>query len=280
MSRSRCRRSSISKQRGAEMSSRLMPPKIGRDRLHGAHDLVHVLGGERDRERVHAREGLEDEALALHDGQRRLGPDVAQAQHRRAVGHHRHRVLLDREVVDLLRVVVDGHADARHPRGVGHREVVACLDRHPAVDLDLAAQVHEEGAVGDVHHRDVRHLAQSLDHRQAVRLVGGLEGDVAGHLLLGHLHHVDGPDVAARLADGGGDAAEHAGLVGETDADGQAVAGDGRVTAHDGLLAGLSGRPRIFPSAPVAQGTARRAGSGPGRAARGPSRLSAPILPG
>ena len=29
MSRSRCRRSSISKQRGAEMSSRLMPPKMG-----------------------------------------------------------------------------------------------------------------------------------------------------------------------------------------------------------------------------------------------------------
>ncbi len=117
--------------------------------------------------------------------------------------------------------------------------------------------MHQEGAVGDVHHRDVRHVAQTLHHRLAVGLVRGLEGDVARHLPGRHLHHVDGADVAAGLADGGGDPAEHAGLVGETDADGQAVAGDGRVPAHDGLLAGLSGRPRIFPSTPFAQDTAR-----------------------
>src|SRR5436853_43359 len=81
--------------------------------------------------------------------------------------------LFDGQVCAVLRVVVDRHAHARHPGGVGHREVVAGLDRHPAVDLYLAAQVHEEGAVGDVHHRHPGHPAQPLDDALAVGLVGG-----------------------------------------------------------------------------------------------------------
>ena len=40
--------------------------------------------------------------------------------------------------------------DAADAGRVGHREVVAGLQRHPRDDLDLAAEVHEEGAVGDV----------------------------------------------------------------------------------------------------------------------------------
>ncbi len=70
-------------------------------------------------------------------------------------------------------------------------------------------------------------------------LVGGLEGDVAGHLLLARLDQVHRADVAAGLADGRGHLAEHAGLVGDTEADGEAIAGDRGVLAHGvaGLLA-------------------------------------------
>ena len=43
---------------------------------------------------------------------------------------------------------------ARDARRVGHREVVARVDRHLRLDFDLAAEVQQEGAVGDVQHLD------------------------------------------------------------------------------------------------------------------------------
>ena len=130
------------------------PAEDRRDVLDRAHDLVDVLRGEREGKRIDAGERLEDEALPLHHGDRGSGADVAEAQHRRAVGDDGHRVLLDREVVDLLRLVVDGHAHARHAGRVRHREIVARLHRDPAIDLDLPAEVHQERAVGHVDHRD------------------------------------------------------------------------------------------------------------------------------
>jgi hypothetical protein len=122
----------------------------GRDGLHDHHDLVHVLGVEAEREGVDAGELLEDERLAFHDRLGCAGADVAQAQHRGAVRHHRDRVLLDGQRVGLLGVVVDGHADPRHPRRVGHGQIVAGLEGMP---LSIC-QVHEECPVGDVHDRD------------------------------------------------------------------------------------------------------------------------------
>src|SRR5262245_19526657 len=48
-----------------------------RDRPDDAHDLVHVLGGQADREGVDTGERLEQERLAFHDGQGGPGADVA-----------------------------------------------------------------------------------------------------------------------------------------------------------------------------------------------------------
>ena len=96
MSSSSCRCSSISKQRGAEMSSRLMPPNAGAISLTVAHDLVGVVRVQADRERVDAGELLEQAALALHHRHRRTRSDVAEAEHRGAVGHDGDGVALDR----------------------------------------------------------------------------------------------------------------------------------------------------------------------------------------
>ena len=63
----------MSKQRGDEMSSRLIPPKVGAMRLQG-HDLVDVFVVEHDREGVDAGELLEQHRLAFHHRQRRRGP--------------------------------------------------------------------------------------------------------------------------------------------------------------------------------------------------------------
>ncbi len=65
-----------------------MPPKPGRDHLDRLHDLVGVLAGQADRPGVDVGEPLEQRGLALHHRQRGAGPDVAEAEHRRAVGDH------------------------------------------------------------------------------------------------------------------------------------------------------------------------------------------------
>src|ERR1700716_4331584 len=72
-------------------------------------------------------------------------------------------------------------------------------------------------------------------------VAGALEVVVPVHLLLAGLPRVPRPDVPAGLADGRGDPAEHARLVGETETDGQAIAGDGCMTTHGRLLAGCHG---------------------------------------
>ena len=102
-------RSSISKQRGAEMSSRLMPPKVGAISFDRLDDLVGVLGVEADREGVDVGELLEQHRLALHHRHRRLGADVAEAEHGAAVGDDGDGVLLDRVLEGLGAVVVDVH---------------------------------------------------------------------------------------------------------------------------------------------------------------------------
>ena len=156
MSSSSRSRSSISKQRGAEMSSRLIPPKTGAIAFTVATISSDVLRRQADREGVDAAELLEQHRLALHHRQRRLGADVAEPEHRRAVADDGDRVLLDRQVPDLRRVVGDRAADARDARRVGHREVVARLQRRLRRDLDLAAEVQQERAVGDVVDLDAR----------------------------------------------------------------------------------------------------------------------------
>ena len=118
MSSSSRRRCSISKQRGAAMSSEIDPAEAGRDRQHRRHDRVDVLGRQAQREGVHAAEVLEEHRLALHHGQRGLGSDVAQPEYGRAVGDHGHHVLLGRERPGLLRIVGDRLRDAGDSRRV------------------------------------------------------------------------------------------------------------------------------------------------------------------
>jgi len=104
-----------------------------------------------------------------------------------------------------------------------------------ALDLDLAAQVHEEGAIGHVDDGDALDAADTVGDPLAVGLVAGLEADVAGDLAPG-LDDVDGADVAAFGADGGRHLAEHTGGVDDADPNGEAVAGYRRI-GHESLHA-------------------------------------------
>ena len=66
--------SSISKQSGARMSSRLMPPNVGSSSLQTLDHVLRVLASDLDVEHVDAGEALEQDGLALHHGLAGSGP--------------------------------------------------------------------------------------------------------------------------------------------------------------------------------------------------------------
>ncbi|GMA85910.1 hypothetical protein GCM10025868_11600 [Angustibacter aerolatus] len=177
-----------------------------RDGLHGRHDLVGVLGVEADRERVDAGEPLEQGGLALHDRQRGERPDVAQAEHRRAVADHGHGVALDREAAGVVGVLGDRDADPRHAGGVDEREVVAVADRHLRLDARLAAEVHQEGAVADLADLDAGQRPRLLDQVVRVPDVAGGAGEVDLHARGAGRGDVERGDDAAAPLDRRGEA--------------------------------------------------------------------------
>ena len=188
-----------------------------RDRLDDQDDLLDVLRVQAERERVDAGELLEQDRLALHHRQRAAGADVAEPEDGAAVGHHGHRVALDRQVPDRVRVVRDRPRDARDARRVRHREIVAGLQRHARADLELAAEVAEEGAVRDRLDLDAGQRAHRGRDALDVRLVLGEDRDVAHLVRLLDAHEIDRPEQRALLADRRRDAAERPGLIGQSD---------------------------------------------------------------
>jgi predicted GNAT family acetyltransferase len=183
--------------------------EAGGDHLHGLDDLVGVLAGQADRPGVDVGEPLEERRLALHHRQRGAGADVAQAEHRGAVGHHGHAVALDRQPAHVVGVVGQRLAHPADPGGVGHREVVAGAQRHLGGDLDLAADVEQEGAVADLVDDDALDLVDGGHDLLGVVGVGGGAGDVDDEPGVARLRDVDGGDDAALLGDDGRDLAHH-----------------------------------------------------------------------
>src|SRR2546428_4418875 len=194
-----------------------------RDGFDDGHDLVHVLGGQAEREGVDPGALLEDERLALHDRLGAVGADVAEPEHGGAVRHDGDAVLLDGQRVRLLGILVDGHADASDARRVGHGEIVAGLDRNLPSDLDLPAEVHEKRAIGDVDDANTGHGPNPFDDLLGMALVARLDAEIARDRRLAHLDEIDGADVAAGLADGRRYFAQHPRLVFDLETHGDAM---------------------------------------------------------
>ena len=196
------------------------PPEAGGDCLDDGHDLVGVLRVEAERPGVDVAELLEQQRLPLHHRHRRLGADVAEAQHGGAVRDDRDGVLLDRQVPGRIAILVNRHADARHTGRVGHREVVTRLDRHLRLHLDLAPEVHQERAVGDPFHLHPVQAANVLDDPVQVIGIGRVDRDVADLRPLLDPDEVDRPERAPCIADRAGEACEGPGGVVESYPDG------------------------------------------------------------
>ena len=90
----------------------------GLQKLAGLDDFVGIVGVQFDVEHVDVGKALEQHTLAFHDRLAGQRADVAQSEHRGAVGHHRDQVALGGVLVGVLRVLLDLEA--------GHRQRPAC----------------------------------------------------------------------------------------------------------------------------------------------------------
>ena len=198
MSSCSLRRSSISKQRGAEMSSRLMPPKPGAMRSTVSTISSGSLVSRQIGKASTPANSLKSIALPSMTGIAASGPMSPSPS----------TAVPSETTATVLRLIVYWKALSRSsamamqtratPGRVGHREVVARLERLLVVLLDLAADVQQEGAVGGV---DDAHAVDGVDRgrdRLPLLGVGGVDGDVAQQLVLGDLDEVDRADDAAR----------------------------------------------------------------------------------
>ena len=108
------------------------------DQVDGVDKLVHVLGLDAQGEGVHIAEGLEQHALALHNGHTGLGTDVAQAQDGGAVGDDGAQVVPPGQVIGLVDILLDLQAGLGNTGGVGQGQVVLGGHRHGGLHLNFA----------------------------------------------------------------------------------------------------------------------------------------------
>ena len=174
-----------------------------RDRLDRGDDPVDVLGVEADRPGVDLAEPLEQCRLALHHGQRGHRSDVAETEDGRPVRDDGDAVALDGQPAGVLGVRGDGEADPGDPGGVDQREVVAVADRVLGLHLDLAAEVHEEGAVRHPPDGHPRNHPHDLDELVGVGGVAGGAGDVDANPVMPGGRDVQGRDDPPGLLHGG-----------------------------------------------------------------------------
>ena len=181
-----CSRRSISKQRGAEMSSRLIPPKVGASRATSLDDLVHVGGVQADRDGVQIpAKCLNSIALPSITGSAARRADVAQPEHRGAVRDHGHGVApAGVDVQQLPGPGGDRQADVGHPRGVGQGQVGAGRSAGSAqTTSSLPPSVQGEHRLQRVRHRQRRVQDQFLGGdrpRRTGRAVPTVVGAEAG----------------------------------------------------------------------------------------------------
>ena len=229
MSSSSRRRASTSKQRGAAMSSRLMPPKTGAMswtvRTISSTSWVSSAIGQASM----SANRLNSAALPSMTGSDAAGPMLPRPEHRRAVGHDGHGVALHGQPPDVVGLRGDGHAHAGDAGRVGHRQVVARAQRDLRAHLDLAAEVEQEGPVADLADRDALDLAQRLGEAAGVLLVARGAGDVDDDPVGVRLGDVERGDRAAGQADGGRQPADRRRVGRDLEPDGDRVrrAGDG-----------------------------------------------------
>ena len=113
----------------------------GFQKLARADDLPRIARGEFEVEYVDVGEAFEQNRLAFHHRLAGRGPDVAEPQHRGAVGDHRDQITLRCVAVDQRRVLLNfqtGHGDARR---VSQTQVSLAVARFARSNRDLTCRI-------------------------------------------------------------------------------------------------------------------------------------------
>ncbi len=147
--------SSMSKQRGAEMSSRLMPPKDGAMRTIASTSSSAVPLSMTTGMASMPGEVLEEHRLALHDRHGPERPDVAEAEHRGSVADDGDGVAARGVPGRERRVGRDGEGHLGDARRVEQGQVVPVAQRLRRVYPQLPALVSAEDRALGVEERDV-----------------------------------------------------------------------------------------------------------------------------
>ncbi len=197
--------------------------KAHRDPCDGLDRLLDGAGLDDDGERGHAGEIGEQQRLPLHHRQRGERADVAEAEDRGPIGDDRDRIRPLSEGPRPLGVGRDREGHSRDTGRVHQREVVAIAHRDSAGHRDLAAQMHEERAIGYGADDDAVHVREVGGELLPRRLVRHVDGHIADMLLRRGLDQVDRAEAAATRADGPCDLREHAGTVIDLEPDDEAI---------------------------------------------------------
>jgi hypothetical protein len=110
----------------------------GFERRDDLDQLVRVVLVQLEVEHIDAGELLEEHRLAFHHRLRSERPDVAEPEHRRAVGHHGHQVAAAGVAKGVRGIGNDLLAGCRHARRVGERQVTLIAQRFGGEDRNLA----------------------------------------------------------------------------------------------------------------------------------------------
>jgi len=115
----------------------------GLEHLAGADDFLGVLAGQLDIEDVDIGKALEQNSLPFHHGFAGQGADVTEAQHRRAVAHHRDQVAFGGVLIREGWVALDLQARNSHAGRIGKAQIALGLagfgrvtDTFPAGDAE------------------------------------------------------------------------------------------------------------------------------------------------
>jgi hypothetical protein len=126
------------------------------------------LGVQAQGPRIDVAESLEQRGLSFHDRQGGFGTKIAQAEYSGPVCDDRNTVPLAGQPASVLLVSRDRQRDTGHPRGVKHGQIVTVADWVLARHRDLAAQMHQEGAIADLVDHNARHAAHRFDESLSV----------------------------------------------------------------------------------------------------------------
>ena len=108
------------------------------ERRHGLDHALDGVGGDLDVEHVDAGEFLEQDRLAFHHRLRGQRADIAEAEHRGAVGDHGDQIGAGRQRGGFRRVLGDLGAGGGDARRIGQREVALVGERLGRLDLELS----------------------------------------------------------------------------------------------------------------------------------------------